>query len=266
MSLKNRYIFFNKKCVYKEMYVQVCVELDKIPLLDEIARDMIENNDEQKVYIVLKQVFVHIAQEESFNVSAYLTPKLTVNDLNNVDLLLKNLSSREMEWTTRLQILKWITANLEESQELSLLTSDENIGPFLLGWMTQCLDERSNLAKGALEMFPNILSITMTQTGEAFQYLDDCFSSLFLVLRNKRSKDLTDTANECIIQCVDMIMDWHEHDELDNEVHLFVSILESEYSEILLFCDGSNIINRYYWKYVIYLEIIPIQKNKSMIK
>ena len=223
MSLKNRYIFFNKKCVYKEMYVQVCVELDKIPLLDEIARDMIENNDEQKVYIVLKQVFVHIAQEESFNVSAYLTPKLTVNDLNNVDLLLKNLSSREMEWTTRLQILKWITANLEESQELSLLTSDENIGPFLLGWMTQCLDERSNLAKGALEMFPNILSITMTQTGEAFQYLDDCFSSLFLVLRNKRSKDLTDTANECIIQCVDMIMDWHEHDELDNEVYLFLT-------------------------------------------
>ena len=86
--------------------------------------------------------------------------------------------------------------------------------------MCQCLDERSNLAKGALEMFPNVLSIAMTQTGEAFQYLDDIFSSLFLVLRNKRSKDLTQTANECCIQCVDMIMDWHEHGQLDNEVLL----------------------------------------------
>ena len=86
--------------------------------------------------------------------------------------------------------------------------------------MTQCLDERSGLAKGALEMLPNVLSIAMTQTGGTFQFLDDLFSSLFLVLRNKRSKDLTATADECCIQCVDMMMDWHEHGELDNEVLL----------------------------------------------
>merc|ERR1712013_110012 len=76
------------------------------------------------------------------------------------------------------------------------------------------------LAKGALEMLPNVLSIAMTQTGKTFQFLDDIFSSLFLVVRNKRSKDLNATADECCIQCVDMMMDWHEHGQLDDEVLL----------------------------------------------
>eukprot|EP00484_Ammonia_sp_Unknown_P020658 CAMPEP_0197053654 /NCGR_PEP_ID=MMETSP1384-20130603/27871_1 /TAXON_ID=29189 /ORGANISM="Ammonia sp." /LENGTH=787 /DNA_ID=CAMNT_0042486587 /DNA_START=27 /DNA_END=2390 /DNA_ORIENTATION=- len=208
----------NKKQINKEDFERVCVELDKIPLVNEIARDTLKENDEQKIWIILKQVFVHIAQAEPFDVASYLSVKLTTNDLNNVDLLLEYISSRHTEWTTRLQILEWITANLETSETIQKLTSDENIGPFLLGWMCQCLDERSNLAKSALEMFPNVLSIAMTQNGEAFQFLDDIFSSLFLVLRNKRSKDLNDTADDCCIQCIDMIMDWHEHGELDDEV------------------------------------------------
>ena len=76
----------------------------------------------------MKQVFVHIAQNESFNIGAYLTVKLTTNDLNDVDLLLQHISSRHTEWLTRLQILKWITANLETSENLRALTSDSNIG------------------------------------------------------------------------------------------------------------------------------------------
>eukprot|EP01084_Bolivina_argentea_P170265 295041_1 len=207
----------NKKQINKNDFDRIAMELDKIPLIDEISRNM---DNDKKIWIILKQVFVHIAQSESFDIAAYLSVKLTTDDLNNVDLILEYISSRHKEWTTRLRILKWITANLEDSLQLRDLTNDNNIGPFLLGWITQCLDERSNLSKAALEMFPNILSIAMTHTGEAFQYLNDIFSSLFLVLRNKRSKDLTETANECCIQCVDMIMDWHEHGELDNEVLL----------------------------------------------
>eukprot|EP01084_Bolivina_argentea_P056051 102639_1 len=209
----------DKKKINKADMDRVCAELDKIPLIHEIAAETIKDED-QKIWIVLKQVFVHIAQNESFDVAVFLTVKLSTSDLNNVDTLLEYISSRHKEWMTRLQIMKWITANLETSDAIRELTSDENIGPFLLGWMCQCLDERSNLAKAALEMFPNILSIAMTQTGEAFEFLDDIFSSLFMVLRNKRSKDLNETANECCVQCVDMIMDWHEHGELDNEVLL----------------------------------------------
>ena len=63
----------------------------------------------------------------------------------------------------------------------------------------------------------------MTKTGESFQHLNDIFSSLFLVIRNKRSKDLNDTANDCFIQSIDMIMDWYEHGSLDNEVLLEIA-------------------------------------------
>jgi len=209
----------HKKQINKGDVDRVCTELDKIPLVDEISADHLKD-EAMKPWIVLKQVFVHIAQSATFDISSYLLVTLTTADLNDVDTVLEYIGSREKEWTSRLRILEWITANLETSVELRPLTNDDNIGPFLLGWMCQCLDERSNLAKGALEMFPNVLSIAMTQTGEAFQFLNDIFSSLFLVLRNKRSKDLTQTANECIVQTVDMIMDWHEHGELDNEVLL----------------------------------------------
>ena len=225
------YVLTTNSPLHSADFDRACTELDKIPLIDEFAPDTLKD-DESKIWIVLKQVFVHIAQNESFDIGSYLTVKLTVDDLNNVELLLEYIGSRNAEWTTRLRCLKWITANIESSKFLRPLTSDTNIGPFLLGWICQCLDERSNLAKGALEMFPNVLSIAMTQNGETFQFLDDIFSSLFLVIRNKRSKDLTETANECCIQCVDMIMDWHEHGQLDNEVLLEVSCIFRDNTDV----------------------------------
>ena len=101
--------------------------MDRIPLIDEISADLLKD-EEMKPWIVLKQVFVRIAQNESFDISSFLLVTLTTADLNDVDVLLEYIGSREKDWTSRLRILEWITANLETSEELRALTNDDNIG------------------------------------------------------------------------------------------------------------------------------------------
>ena len=98
--------------------------------MDEISADHLKN-EEQKPWIVLKQVFVRIAQNEPFDISSYLLVTLTTADLNNVETVLEYIGSREKEWTSRLRILEWITANLETSEDLRALTNDDNIGMIL---------------------------------------------------------------------------------------------------------------------------------------
>jgi len=203
------------KKINKNLFIQAAKKTDEISLETEIA-DITPDN---KTLVIFKQILYHIKNNKPFNISDFLTPKLKIKDLNDVNGVLTKLTSRDADWRIRLQILEWVSDKLEqENHALQDLALDKNLGNFLLGYMTQCLDERSGLSIPALEMFPNVFSITMTLNGDAFQYLNDILTSLFLVLRNQRSKKLNTVADECIIQTIDVIMDWHQSGSLDNEV------------------------------------------------
>ena len=118
-----------KKLIVKADVCRVCGELERIPLVDEIASDTLKDDAaDMKRWIVLKQVFVHIAEGSPFDIAQYLVVRLSTDELNDVDTLLDWIGSRDKEWTTRLRILKWITANLEHSQPLRALTNDDYLG------------------------------------------------------------------------------------------------------------------------------------------
>ena len=69
-------------------------------------------------------------------------------------------------------------------------------------------------------MFPEIFGITITQNLDAFGYLNDIMKSLFAVLRNKRSEQLATVADQTAIEIIEMIMEWHQNHQLDDEVLL----------------------------------------------
>lgn len=126
------------KTITKDDFLRVYPLLDSIPLKDEIEdpQSLAQN---EKIMIVLKQVLYHIMSQTPFDVNDYLTPKLKYKDLNDPKKIIKELGSRESDWRIRLQVMEWITANMEDEthQHLTDLSASENLGPFLLGWMTQ---------------------------------------------------------------------------------------------------------------------------------
>ena len=80
------------------------------------------------------------------------------------------------------------------------------------------MDDRSNLAKAALELLPEVFQIVMTKSGNAYQHLNDLITSLFCVVRNKRSEQLSQVADECIVQLLDMICVWHQNKDIEDGI------------------------------------------------
>mmetsp|Transcript_56207 Transcript_56207/g.68741 ORF Transcript_56207/g.68741 Transcript_56207/m.68741 type:complete len:432 (+) Transcript_56207:167-1462(+) len=205
-------IFFNNKS-------NECYDDQKNISYDD--DDVIDNDIElNQDWLIFKQVITHIINDEPFDVVEYLAPKLSDEELNDCKIVLNKLKTRNENWRIRLQIIEYIGNQNENDELLIELTKDINIGNFLLALMTQINDERTNLSKEALYMFPNTYGLALQLNSNGFNYLNEIMTSLFVVLRNTRSKILNELTDECIVLTIDVIMEWHQNNKINNDILL----------------------------------------------
>lgn len=167
----------------------------------------------KKYLVIFHKIFDSIKNQQEFDVqNDYLLQRLTTDTLNNYIQILEILETRKADWKDRLQVLEYLESNLESNDLLSPLFESENCLHLLLGWTSQMYDARSNLTKVAAELFPSLLSqliggldIPAIIFEEEHQLIRSIFESLFVLLKNGRSKTLSDIAHDVLIQIVDML-------------------------------------------------------------
>ena len=122
------------------------------------------------------------------------------------------LETRETEWKQRVQCLEYIAMNINTNDNLFPLFEEENFLLLIVGWTTQLYDERSRITQTAAELFPTLLTILlcrMSTPAIIFESDNGCLATilegLFIVLKNKRAKTLSEIAHDVLIETINIL-------------------------------------------------------------